>query len=124
LLAIGGYDEFFVQLELTLALAFTETVMLADALIDASAAVPAHAIALPLKLADALTTACPVAATFVSALAASWPFVLAVIRIVGKFFSIVVLSLAKSPVASTLAINVTVSGVQIIFAEACALQLD
>jgi len=66
-----GYDEFFVQLELTLALAFTETLMLADALIDASAAAPAHAIALPPKLADALTTACPVAATFSSALAAS-----------------------------------------------------
>jgi len=49
---------------------------------------------------------------------------LAVSRIAGKFFSIVVLSLAKSPVFSTLAINVTVSGVQIIFAEACALQLD
>jgi hypothetical protein len=56
-----------VQLEPTLALALTETLMLADALIDASAAVPAHAIALPPKLADEVTTACPVAATFSSA---------------------------------------------------------
>jgi hypothetical protein len=66
-----GYDEFFVQLELTFALALTETLMLADALTDASAAVPAHAIALPPRFADVLTTACPVAATFSSALAAS-----------------------------------------------------
>ena len=65
------HDEFFVQLELTFALALTETLMLADALIDASAAVPAHAMALPPKFADALTTACPVAATFSSALAAN-----------------------------------------------------
>ena len=66
-----AYDEFFVQLELTLALALTETLMLADALIDASTAVPAHAMALPPKFADPLTTTCPVAATFWSALTAS-----------------------------------------------------
>jgi hypothetical protein len=60
-----------VQLEPTLALALTETLMLADALIEASAAVPAHAIAFPPKLADAPTTACPVAATFWSARIAS-----------------------------------------------------
>src|SRR6476659_7862399 len=51
-----GYDEFFVQLEVTLALAFTETVMLADALIDPSAAVPAHATALPPSFPDDWTT--------------------------------------------------------------------
>jgi hypothetical protein len=49
---------------------------------------------------------------------------LAVSSIAGKFVSIVVLSLAKSPVFSMLANSVTVSGVQTAFAEACALQLD
>jgi hypothetical protein len=48
---------------------------------------------------------------------------LAVSRIVGKLASIVVLSLARSPAASTLKTRVTVSGVQVAFAEACALQL-
>src|SRR5258708_30315433 len=121
-----GYDEFFVQLELALAGALTETLTLADALTEASAAVPAHATALPPKLADALTTAFPVAATFSSARTASGPCVFAVRRIAGKFASIVAFSLARSPAAmtSTLAVRVTVSGSQIIFAEAFALQFD
>jgi hypothetical protein len=120
------YDEFVVQLELTLALALTETLMLADALTEASAAVPAHAIALPPKFADALTTAFPVAATFSRARATSGPFVLAVRRIAGKLVSSVAFSLARSLAAatSTLATRVTVSGSQINFAEACAPQLD
>ncbi len=111
------------QLEPTLALALTETLKLADALIDASAAVPAHAMALPPRLVDALMTACPVAETFWSARMASCPFVLEVSRIVGKLVSIVVFNLARSPAASTLKTNVTASGVQVAFAEARALQL-
>ena len=112
------------QLELTLALALTETLMVADALIEAWAAVPAHARALPPNFPEASTTACPVAATFWSARCASCPFVLKVSKIVGKLASIVVFSLARSPDASRLNTRVIVCGVQVTFAEACALQLD
>jgi hypothetical protein len=112
-----------VQLELTLVLALTDTLMLAVALSEAEAAVPAHAMALPPKLADESMTPLPVAETFWRARTASGPFVFAVSRIVGRLASMVVLSLARSPVASTLKASVSVNGVQIIFADACPLQL-
>jgi hypothetical protein len=56
---------------LTLVLALTETLMLADALSEASAAVPAHAMALPPKFPAAAMTARPVAETFSRARIAS-----------------------------------------------------
>jgi hypothetical protein len=113
-----------VQLVLTLALALTETLMLADAVSEALAAVPAHARALPPNLVEASTTACPVAATFSRALFASCPFVLKVSKIAGKLASTVAFSFARSPSGSRLKTREIVCGVQVIFAEACALQLD
>jgi hypothetical protein len=113
-----------VQLELTFALALTETLMLADALIEAWAAVPAHARALPPNFPDASTTACPVAATFSSARCASCPFVLKVSKTAGRLASIVAFNLARSPAGSRLKTSSIVCGVQVTFAEACALQLD
>jgi hypothetical protein len=118
------YDECAVQLELTLVLALTETLMLEVALSEASAAVPAHAIALPPKVPDASRTAFPDAETFCNARTASGPWVLAASRSFGKLASTVVFSLARSPAASTLKARVIAMGWQIIFAEACPLQLD
>ena len=112
------------QLELTLALALTETLMLADALMEAWAAVLAQARALPPNFPEASTTAWPVSATFLSARCASCPFVLKVSKTAGKLASIVALSLARSPDGSRLKTNVIVCGVQVTLAEACALQLD
>src|SRR4026209_1505865 len=98
--------------------------MAADAFIEAWPRVTEHARALPPNFPEASTTACPVAATFWSARCASCPFVLKVSKIAGKLASIVVFSLARSPDASRLKTRVSVCGVQVTLAEACALQLD
>ena len=106
------YEECFEQVELTLALAVTETLMLAVALADAVAAVPAHAMALPPRLLALATTAWPVADTFSSARTASGPFALAAAMSLGRLASRVALSLVMSPVASALQKSVTDGGVQ------------